>query len=50
MKQAMDYDTFMTIIEQKNNLPLDQLDTPAELKDGEDMVISYTEIQKNKIA
>ena len=50
LKQAMDYDKFIKIIEEKNLLPLNQLDTPAELKEGEDMVITYTEIQKNKIA
>lgn len=50
LKQAMDYDKFIKTIEEKNLLPLDQLDTTDELKEGEDMVIKYTEIQKNKIA
>ena len=50
LKLAMNYDKFMLEVEAKNLIPLDQLDTPEELKEGKEMVIKYTEIQKQKIA
>ncbi len=50
LKQAMEYDKFILEVEAKNLLPLDELDTPEELKEGKEMVKKYTEIQKKKIA
>ena len=50
LKQAMEYDRFILEVEVKNLLPLDELDTPEELKQGKEMVKKYTEIQKKKIA
>jgi hypothetical protein len=50
LKEAMEYDKFIAKIEEKNNMPLDALDTPEELKEGEEMVKKYTKIQQEKIA
>ena len=50
LKQAMEYDKFILTIAEKNKMPLDALDTPEELKTGEEMVKKYTKIQQEKIA
>ena len=50
LQEAMGYDEFINKINEKNQLPLDKLDTPEELKEGNEMVRQYTEIQNKKIA
>lgn len=50
LQQAMGYDDFIRKIDEKNKLPLDNLDTPEEIQEGNEMVRQYTEMQNKKIA
>ena len=50
LKKQTNYDGFVNLIEQKNKLPLDKLDTPDELTDGREMVYKLEAEVKNKTA
>jgi cobaltochelatase CobS len=50
IKQQTNYDEFIRLIEQKNKLPLDKLDTPQELQEGSEMVARLEQQVKNKTA
>lgn len=50
LQQAIDYDGFIYKIQEKNQLPLDSLNTKEELEEGNEMVKKYTELQSKKIA
>lgn len=50
LKKQTNYDGFVNLIEQKNKLPLDKLDTPEELTDGREMVYKLEAEVRNKTA
>jgi cobaltochelatase CobS len=51
--QKVDYEGFKRIIKEKNKMPFDpsapNFDTPQELQEGQDIVKTYEEANKNKI-
>jgi MoxR-like ATPase len=50
LKQKSDYDSFVKLIEVKNKLPLDGLDTPEEINEGMAMVEAFEAKMATKIA
>lgn len=50
LKEAMDYDNFMTLVELKNTMPIDALDTDSERKEAKKFVDEYNKILAKKIA
>lgn len=50
LKQAMGYDNFIRIIEEKNKLDLDKLDTPAEISEAQRMIAANKAELAKKIA
>ena len=50
LKEAMEYDKFVALIEVKNSLPMDQLNTPEEMKIVADMIKENKEELAKKIA
>jgi len=50
LKEAIDYDNFILLIEEKNNLPLSNLDTPEELAEVEELIRINKEETANKVA
>ena len=50
LQEAMRYDDFIKIIEQKNKMPLDKLDTTEELTIVADLIQKNKKINENKIA
>jgi cobaltochelatase CobS len=50
LKEAMDYDNFMTLVEVKNSMPIDNLDTDSEKKEAKDLIDRYNRNIANKIA
>lgn len=50
LKSAMDYDNFLRTVEQKNKLPLDALDTPAEITEAGRFIEANKQKNLQKIA
>lgn len=50
LKKDSNYDEFINIIEQKNSLPLDKLNTPDEVIDAKQMIRSNEQLNAKKIA
>jgi hypothetical protein len=50
LKKDSNYDEFINIIEQKNALPLDKLNTPNEIKEAQQMIQTNEENNAKKIA
>jgi cobaltochelatase CobS len=50
LKTAMGYDAFIKVIEEKNKLPIDKLNTDLEIKQAEEIVKKYDEMLKLKTA
>ena len=50
LQQKTDYNEFIRIIERKNKLPLDKLDTQEELEEAERMIAAHEALMKQKIS
>ena len=50
LKRDSDYDAFMNIIEAKNQLPLNNLNTPQEMEMAQEMIQKNKELMASKIA
>jgi hypothetical protein len=50
LKEAMDYDNFMNLVDVKNSLPIDDLDTKSEMDEAKRIIDAYNQTMKNKIA
>ena len=47
LKELTDYDGFVRLIDEKNKLPLDKLDTPEEISEVNVIIDKNEELQKN---
>jgi hypothetical protein len=50
LKRDSDYDAFMNIIDAKNKLPLNKLNTPQELETAKQMIQQNKDLMASKIA
>ena len=50
LQQKTDYNEFIRIIEKKNKLPLDKLDTQEELDEAQRMIAAHEALMKQKIS